>query len=116
MKTTQQIRDHIVPVPQQVTAGEGEALRILPSAKFNLTVPEAEKGPIKTAGERIAAFLQSKCGEDCFAPAGISVKLVLGEAPAAVKNAKEFVKNAAKILMKAAAIATIRLLIPALKN
>ncbi len=92
MKTVEQIRDHIVPVPQQVTAGAGEALCILPSAKFNLTVPEAEKGPVKTAGERITAFLQSKCGENCFDPAGIPVKLTLGEAPAQVKNAKEAYK------------------------
>ncbi len=92
MKTIDEIRDRIVPVPQKVTAGAGEALRILPSAKFCLTAPEAEKGPIKTAGERIAAFLQSKCGEHCFDPAGIPVKLVLGEAPAEVKNPEEAYK------------------------
>lgn len=92
MLTLETIKNAIVPVPQKVTAGAGKALRILPSTKFCFAAPQAEKGPVKTAGERMASFLQSKCGEDCFDAAGVPVTLTLAEAPAEVANAKEAYK------------------------
>jgi len=90
MYTVEQIRASIVPVPQKVTAVQGEALKLLPTSKFKFTAPVAEKGPVKTAGENMASFLKAKCGEDCFRDDGIAITLELGEAPAEVlKNAKE---------------------------
>lgn len=92
MLTIETIRTNIVPVPQQVCAGTGAPLTLLPTSKFRLTAPEAQKGPIKTAAEKIIVFLQEKCGCDCFSPEGIHVTLSLGTAPAEVKNAKEAYK------------------------
>ena len=92
MLTIDTIRTAIVPIPQKVTALTGAALKLIPASRFCLTAPEAEKGPVKTAGENIRAFLTAKCGEDCFAPGGIPVTLTLGTAPAEVKNAKEAYK------------------------
>ena len=89
MRTITDIKNSIVPVPQKVIAMTGEPLRLLPSSQFNLTAPVAEKGPVKTAGERITAFLQDKCGCDCFCQSGIPVTLALGKAPSDVKNEKE---------------------------
>ena len=89
MRTIQDIRTSIVPVPQKVEAGEGAALKLTPSSKFCLTAPEAEKGPVKTAAADMKAFLTAKCGADCFAPEGIPVTLALGAAPAEVKNEAE---------------------------
>jgi len=89
MLTLEQIRVNIVPVPQKVTEGVGAALKLLPTSKFKLTAPAAEKGPVKTAGEEMAAFLKAKCGEDCFADDGAPVTLELGAAPAEVKNPEE---------------------------
>ena len=67
MLSLDSIRTSIVPIPQKVTAGKGEDLKLTPSSKFCLHAPEAEKGPVKTAGENIRAFLTAKCGADCFA-------------------------------------------------
>ena len=89
MVTIEQIRNSIVPVPQKVTAAEGDPLKLVSTSKFRLTAPEAEKGPVKTAGEKLKAFLQAKCGPDCFAAGGIPVTLRLSAAPAEVKNGKE---------------------------
>ena len=89
MLTIENIRTSIVPVPQKVTALQGEALKLTSSSKFCLSAPEAAKGPVKTAGEKITAFLQEKYGQDCFCPEGVPVTLSLGTAPAEVKNEKE---------------------------
>ena len=89
MLTIDEIRVNIQPVPQKVTSLAGQPLKLIPTAKFNLTAPTAEKGPVKVAGETITAFLQKHCGEDCIAPEGIPVTLALGDAPAEVKNARE---------------------------
>lgn len=101
MLTLDSIATSIVPVPQRVTAGKGEGLKLTASSKFRLTAPEAEKGPVKTAGENIRAFLTAKCGADCFAEDGIAVTLTLGTAPEEVKNADE----AYKITVDASGIA-----------
>ena len=85
------ITGKLSPLPQQVTALEKGALVLKPGSKFSLTAPEAEKGPVKTAGEEMAAFLTAKCG-DCFSPNGIPVVLELGTAPVGVKNEKEAYK------------------------
>ena len=66
MYTLDDIRVSIVPVPQKVTAAEGNSLKLLATTKFRFTAPAAESGPVKTAAERMSAFLKSKCGEDCF--------------------------------------------------
>ena len=92
MRTIEQIRTSIVPVPQKVEAGEGAALKLTPGSQFFLTAPEAEKGPVKTAGDNLKAFLTSKCGEGCFSPEGIPVTLSLGTAPAGIQNEKEAYK------------------------
>ena len=89
MLTIDEIRVNIQPVPQKVTSLAGQPLKLIPTAKFNLTAPTAEKGPVQVAGETIRAFLQKHCGEDCFDADGVAVTLELGEAPAEVKNAKE---------------------------
>ena len=90
MNIAEQVRASIVPVPQKVTAIQAGTLKLVPTSKFRVTAPTAEKGPIKTAGENMSAFLKAKCGEDCFADDGIAITLELGEAPAeVVKNAKE---------------------------
>lgn len=89
MYTLEDIRINIHPVPQKITAGTGGALKLLPGSKFKLSAPAAEKGPIKTAGEDMAAFLTAKCGADCFSDDGIPVTLRLDTAPAETPNEKE---------------------------
>ncbi len=89
MITIDSIRNSIVPIPQKITAADGDALVLIPSSKFCLTAPEAEKGPIQTAGLDMTAFLRDHCGDDCFAPDGIPVTLSLGDAPEEVKNARD---------------------------
>ena len=89
MYTLEDIRVNIHPVPQKVTAGKGVALTLTPSSRFKLTAPTAEKGPVKTAGEDIAAFLRSKCGENCFSDDGIPVTLKLAKPPKAVISENE---------------------------
>lgn len=89
MRSITEIRNSIVPVPQRVQAGEGQALKLTASSKFCLTSPEAEKGPVKTAADNMKAFLTAKCGEACFAPEGLPVTLKLGTAPEGVKNENE---------------------------
>lgn len=89
MRTIQDIRTNIVPVPQKVSAVQGDAMKLTSSSKFCLSFPAAEKGPVKTAGEMMAAFLKSKCGDDCLCDSGIPVTLSLGNAPKEVKNEKE---------------------------
>ena len=89
MYTLEDIRVNIHPVPQKVTAGKGNALHLTPSSKFKLTAPKAEKGPVKTAGEDIAAYLKEKCGENCFSDDGIPVTLKLAKPPKAVTSENE---------------------------
>lgn len=89
MYTVEQIKTLIVPIPQQVTALNGECLALTGNSKFCFSAPTAEKGPVKTAAEELRAFLMSKCGENCFASDGIPVTLELGAAPDGVKNEKE---------------------------
>jgi len=89
MYTMEDIKNLIVPVPQQVTALNDQSLALNSSSKFSLTAPSAEKGPAKTAVETMRAFLTHTCGEGCFAPDGLPVTLELGTAPAEVKNEKE---------------------------
>ena len=89
MYTVEDIKTLIHPVPQQVTAQAGGALKLTSNSKFCITAPTAEKGPAKTAVEEMKAFLSAKCGEDCFAADGVPVTLELGTAPAEVKNEKE---------------------------
>ena len=89
MYTIEELKSIIHPVPQKVTAGKGEALKLIPSSKVALSAPEADKGPIKTAGEDIKAYLTEKLGTDCFAEDGIAVTLKLSEKPAEVKSENE---------------------------
>ena len=89
MYTQKDIKTRLCPVPQQVTMLEGAALQLTKDSKFKLTVPEAEKGPVKTAATDMKNYLQTQFGENCFAEAGIPVTLELGEAPQGVKNPKE---------------------------
>jgi len=89
MYTIEELKSIIHPVPQKVTAGKGEALKLIPSSKVALSAPEADKGPIKTAGEDIKAYLTEKLGADCFAEDGIAVTLKLSEKPAEVKSENE---------------------------
>lgn len=89
MSTLQNIRSRIVPVPQKLEALDGKGLTLTPRSKFHLSAPTAEKGPVKTAGEKITAFFQEKCGSDCFCDDGIPVTLELGNAPAGIKNETE---------------------------
>ena len=89
MFTIEDISKNIHPVPQKVTALTGEALQLLPGSKIALDIPQADKGPAKTAGEEIKAYLISKLGEACFAQDGIPVTLKLAEKPAEVKSEKE---------------------------
>lgn len=83
------IRNRIVPVPQEFTGLKGNGLTLTSCSKFYLTAPSAEKGPVKTAGEDMRTFLQEKCGENCFRDDGIPVTLELGDAPANIKNEDE---------------------------
>jgi len=84
MYTIDDIKSIIHPIPQQVTAGKGDPLVLSPTAKFCFSAPVAEKGPVKTAGADMKAFLIAKCGEDCFDESGIPVTLELGKAPAGI--------------------------------
>lgn len=88
MATLEQIRVNIMPVPQKLETARGDALKLDKTSKFTLTAPAAEYGPVKTAGEKLAAFLQENCGENCLS-GGIPVKLSLGEAPADMPNPTE---------------------------
>lgn len=89
MRTVEEIKSLILPVPQQVTALNAQPLVLTVGSKFCLTAPGAEGGPAKTAEETMRAFLTQKCGEDCFDPKGLPVVLELGAAPTEVKNEKE---------------------------
>lgn len=89
MYTIEELKSIIHPIPQQVTAGKGEALVLTPSSQFRFTAPSAEKGPVKTAAQYMKDFLIAKCGEDCFAADGIPVTLELGQAPAGIVCKKE---------------------------
>lgn len=86
------ILKNLQPVPQQAKYLEGETLVLSSTSRFCLTAPEAEKGPVKTAGEDLKALLRSKCGQDCFAPDGLPVALELGTAPLGIKNEREAYK------------------------
>lgn len=88
MVTLDRIRSNITPVPQRLQAASGEALKLDSDSRFTLAAPAAEFGPIKTAGEKIAAFLQGKCGVGCLS-GGISVTLELGEAPSDMPNSTD---------------------------
>ncbi|MBR3979082.1 MAG: family 20 glycosylhydrolase [Oscillospiraceae bacterium] len=90
MYTAEDIKFLIQPVPQQVKAGRGKDLKILPTSKFTLTAPKAECGPVKTAKDKLVAFLQHHCGADCFAEGGIAITLELSdEAPKKMKRPEE---------------------------
>ena len=89
MYTIEELKSIIHPVPQKVTAGKGKALKLIPSSKIALSAPEADKGPIKTAGEDIKAYMTEKLGADCFAEDGIAVTLKLSEKPEEVKSENE---------------------------
>jgi len=89
MRTIEELKTIIHPIPQKVTALEGNALVLTHSSRFALTFPEAKKGPVKTAGEKISEYLKSKCGEACLDSNGISVKLELGKAPEGIANEAE---------------------------
>ena len=88
MATLEQIRINIMPVPQKLETAQGAALKLGRNSKFTLTAPTAEYGPVKTAGEKLAAYLQENCGENCL-DGGIPVTLTLGEAPADMPNPTE---------------------------
>lgn len=88
MATLEQIRVNIMPVPQKLEAATGAALELSKDSKFTLSAPTAEFGPVKTAGEKLATFLQENCGEDCLT-GGVPVTLELGEAPADMPNPLE---------------------------
>lgn len=83
------IRVNIQPVPKKVSAAAGAPLKLTCASQFCFTAPAAEKGPVKTAGEDMKAYLTAKCGEDCFSNDGIAVTLELGDAPAGIKNEDE---------------------------
>ena len=89
MYTINDIRNHIHPVPQKVTALEGASLKLTPGSKIALSFPDAEKGPIKTAGEAISAYFAAKLGEDYLSADGIPVTLTQAEKPEEVKSENE---------------------------
>ena len=89
MLTLETIRNHILPVPQKVMEGAGDALLLTEGSKFCLSAPSAEKGPVKTAAEEITAFLQQHYGQECLSETGIPVTLELGDAPEEVKIPSE---------------------------
>ena len=89
MFTLEDIRAQLCPVPQQLIAGEGEALKLASGDKFFLTAPVAEKGPVKTARQDMENCLCRCFGPDCLDASGIPVILQLGSAPEQVQNAKE---------------------------
>lgn len=89
MYTQKDLKTQLCPVPQQITMLEGAALQLTKDSKFNLSFPEAEQGPVKTAVADMKKYLQTQFGENCFSEAGIPVTLELGEAPQGVKNEKE---------------------------
>ena len=77
----EQLLGRVVPVPRQAQALEGAPLKLTRTAKIHLTAPEAEFGPVMTAGQRVRALFEAKCGGDCYAEDGLEVTLALEEAP-----------------------------------
>ena len=79
MKTLNELRTQIVPIPKKVEAAAGQPLVLTADAKFSLSIPEADFGPLKGAKEKLCAFLETNCGTDCYAPDGIAITAAIGE-------------------------------------
>lgn len=83
--------NRIVPIPKQVDKLAGEGLTLNADSRFVITAPDAEYGPVKTAGERIHALAAKLCGKNCEAACAeaIKVTLALDKAPFEAKCADE---------------------------
>ena len=71
----EELINRVVPVPQKAEALEGEGLYLKRTTKFNVTMPEAGFGPVKTAGERLNKLLTDHCGPHCFCTCDEAVKI-----------------------------------------
>ena len=78
MKTLNELRTQIVPIPKKVEAAEGQPLVLTADSKFRVQIPEADFGPLKGAKEKLCAFLETNCGAACYAPDGIAITAAIG--------------------------------------
>ena len=62
----EQLINRVVPVPQKAEALAGKGLYLKRTSCFNITMPTAEFGPVKTAGERLRKLLTDHCSSGCF--------------------------------------------------
>ena len=79
----EQAVNRIVPIPKQVEKLEGAGLKLSRTSKFRITAPEAEFGPVKTAGERVRKLVTDHCTEDALTggDGAVNIRLSMAEAP-----------------------------------
>ena len=79
----------IVPCPKQVDFPEKEGLKLTNKSVFALTVPTTESKVAENAAKKLSDYLTDHCGEACFAPNGIAVKLALEQPREDIPNGSE---------------------------
>ena len=79
----EQLINRVVPIPQKAEALAGKGLSLKRTSCFNITMPTAEFGPVKTAGERLRKLLADHCTSGCFCTCDEAVKITAAivEAP-----------------------------------
>ena len=80
------LRTRIVPIPKKIELTQGTPLKLTVDSKFCIHAPIAEFGPLVGANEKLRKFLQTNCGDDCYAQDGIRIHLSLGERPEEVQD------------------------------
>lgn len=75
--------NRIVPIPRQVEQPAGEGVALTAASRFVITAPSAPYGPVKTAGERVRALMETCCGRSCLdaSDRAIRITLKLDKAP-----------------------------------
>lgn len=89
MLALKNLKELLVPQPQKIMALDGGGLTLNTDSRFCVITPKAEFGPVKTAGEKLTAFLQANCGNNCFCQDGLEVRLSLADAPKEIPNPRE---------------------------
>lgn len=67
--------NRVVPIPQKAEPLAGKGLFLKRTTKFNITMPQAQFGPVKTAGERLHKLVERYCGADCYCTCDEAVKV-----------------------------------------
>ena len=87
--TLETLRSLIHPIPQEIKLLPKAGLCLASSSRFHVTAVQAEKGPAKTAVEKMLQHLRAAFGENCLSPEGVSVVLSIAPAPRQIPNNQE---------------------------